>query len=133
TVPMGMLLCEADGRLHPTRRAEGLAGMRLSPQRGFQQFAERVLRPDGSRIPPDQVASARVLRTGETILGEEYVIERPDGSRVPVLGSAAPLRDVDGRVVGAVAAFQDISERMRAEDALRVSEERLRRSGGRRG
>src|SRR5690606_7690956 len=77
TVPMGMLLCEADGRLHPNRRAEELAGMRLSPQRGFQQFAERVLRPDGSRIPPDQIASARVLRTGETILGEEYVIERP--------------------------------------------------------
>ncbi|HET6343850.1 MAG TPA: ATP-binding protein, partial [Myxococcota bacterium] len=66
------------------------------------------------------------LRRGEQILGAEYLLERPDGSRVPVLGSAAPVRDDAGKSYGAVGVFQDISGRVQAERALRASERLLR-------
>jgi PAS domain S-box-containing protein len=39
--------------------------------------------------------------------------------------TAAPLRDTAGKIVGAVETFQDVTERERAEAALRESEERL--------
>lgn len=40
--------------------------------------------------------------------------------------TAAPLRDTEGRIVGAVETFQDISERKKTEEALSKSERRYR-------
>ena len=40
--------------------------------------------------------------------------------------TAAPLRDAEGNIVGAVETLQDITERKRAEEELRKSERRLR-------
>lgn len=40
--------------------------------------------------------------------------------------TAAPLRDAEGNIVGAVETLQDITERKRAEEQLRKSERRLR-------
>jgi PAS domain S-box-containing protein len=48
------------------------------------------------------------------------------GKQIPMLLSAAILRDKEGRVVGMVGLARDIEERKRAEEALRESERRLR-------
>lgn len=40
--------------------------------------------------------------------------------------TAAPLKDEDGNIVGAMETFQDVSQRRRAEEALRDSERRFR-------
>lgn len=126
TLPLGMLLVQPDGRLFFNRRSEELLGMRLSPEGGSAQYASRVLFPDGRPVPREQLLSARVLREGETVTGEEFLVERPDGTRIPTLGSAAPVRDDAGRVIGSVGVFQDMSERMRMEQAIRTSERLLK-------
>jgi len=58
----------------------------------------------------------RVLSRGEGVERTEIVIHRPDGVDVPVGLSANPLFDAAGRITGAVAVFQDLTEvsRMRA-------------------
>jgi PAS domain S-box-containing protein len=47
---------------------------------------------------------------------------RKDGSEVLVLGSASPLRDDQGNVVGALGMFTDVTQRRRTEQALHRSE-----------
>ena len=48
------------------------------------------------------------------------------GRVIPIEDSAAPIRDAHGNIDGAVMMFHDVSDRRRAEDALRASQERLR-------
>jgi PAS domain S-box-containing protein len=49
----------------------------------------------------------------------ELEITRPDGTRHILLLTAAPHLDTEGKVVGAVAIFRDITERSRTEETLR--------------
>ncbi|RPI61281.1 MAG: PAS domain S-box protein, partial [Lysobacterales bacterium] len=125
TVPLGVLLFRPDGLLSCNPRAEELLGMTLSPSGGSAQYASRIRFPDGRPVPPGELASQRVLRRGETIVGEEYVVERADGARIRVLGSAAPIRDATGAVIGGVGVFQDVSERIRMDEEIRMNERLL--------
>ncbi len=125
-LPVGVAMSDMEGRSLYNRRAEELFGMKLSPTAGSAQYADRVCYPDGRPVPTERLVSSRVMRDRETIVGEECVIRRPDGSEQPILGSAAPILDDEGRMIGGVGAFQDISERLRAEEIMRNKQRLLR-------
>lgn len=57
---------------------------------------------------------------------EEYRIVRPDGSERWIRDRAFPVHDATGRVFRIAGLAEDITERKRAEEARRASEERLR-------
>ncbi len=80
----------------------------------------------GKPVQPEEWAAARAVAKGETTIGQYVRIQKFDGSQAYVLNSAAPIRDADGRVTGAVVAIMDVSEHVRTEQALRESEERFR-------
>jgi sigma-B regulation protein RsbU (phosphoserine phosphatase) len=61
------------------------------------------------------------------VLGQEINILRADGTLGTILDSAAPLRDGTGRIIGAVAVAQDITERKRAEETLAETKNQLER------
>ena len=71
--------------------------------------------PDGRRIPREEWSISRALR-GETTVGREARMLRPDGSHCDFLISAAPLNNADGELVGAVAGLLDITGHKRAEE-----------------
>jgi len=56
------------------------------------------------------------------VKGREYNIITKDGGRVPVEMSVAIMKDVDGKPIGFVGISRGITERKRAEEALRDSE-----------
>ncbi|MBC7226919.1 MAG: GAF domain-containing protein [Thermoflexales bacterium] len=79
-------------------------------------------------LPPDQQPIVqRAVRRRRRGVSDRYELEmlRKDGRRVPVLVSGVPRFDETGRFIGTLAVFTDISERKRAEEALRRYAERL--------
>lgn len=118
----GVMVANAEGvitRLNPAvvRIIGGASGS------GPGELAEvfEVLRPDGySPFPESEQPLARALR-GEAVEGEEVFVrhrDRPEG--VFILASASPLISDDGRSMGAVAIFHDISDRKRWERELEM-------------
>ena len=69
----------------------------------------------------------KVLQTGKIVgLANHTALIDRSGRVIPIEDSAAPIRGARGNIVGAVMVFHDVSDRRRAEDARRASEERLR-------
>src|SRR5215217_3606693 len=78
--------------------------------------------PDGRPYPMSECPLIKVFESGQTLRDHEDVFFCRDGSAVDVACSHAPIV-VDGRITGAVLVVRDITERKRAQDALRASEE----------
>jgi PAS domain S-box-containing protein len=78
---------------------------------------------------PHEAISARALR-GETISSVELRRKRKDGSWLDVEVSNAPIFDAQREIVGHLRLVVDITERKRAEEALKKSESRYRRLVG---
>lgn len=83
------------------------------------------LRQNGAELPPEQTPLQRAAR-GEILADYDVDVCFDDGTVRYLRGNAMPLLDENGRATGAVAAYADMIERRRAEQALRGSEERLR-------
>jgi diguanylate cyclase (GGDEF)-like protein/PAS domain S-box-containing protein len=88
--------------------------------------AWRLFAADGTPLPHDQCPMAQCLAEGRPIRGTWAHAERPDGTRLAFLPFPTPLRDADGRLVGAVNILVDISALHAAEAARDVSEARFR-------
>jgi len=80
---------------------------------------------DGTRRPEHQCRISQAFLAGEGTHEEGELFWRADGSSFPAEYRSYPQRK-DGRVVGAVVTFTDITLRKRSEDALRQSEARFR-------
>ncbi|PKL63950.1 MAG: hypothetical protein CVV32_10985 [Methanomicrobiales archaeon HGW-Methanomicrobiales-3] len=80
---------------------------------------------DGSRFPKEECRIYRAFRTGEATHVDDEVFWRADGSSFPAEYWSYPQRD-KGVVVGAVVTFLDITERQKAENALKESEAKYR-------
>jgi two-component system cell cycle sensor histidine kinase/response regulator CckA len=56
--------------------------------------------------------ASKVLKEGGVVgLANHTVLIARDGTRRPIDDSGAPIRDDDGKIVGVVLAFRDVSER----------------------
>lgn len=117
----GVALASAEGvliRFNPA--AERILGASLvkAPQ-GEWADVYGLYRPDGlTPFPPDELPLARALR-GEVVKEEEMfsrTAQRPEGTFISA--SASPVLAEDGRRLGAVSVFHDISDRKRWETAV---------------
>ncbi len=120
-LPAGVYTTDAEGRiLFFNQAARELWGR--SPEPGVDRWCgfPRVLRPDGSVLPPDQRPMAVALREQRPVAGEEIVIERADGTRRRVMAYPEPLRDADGTLVGGVSMLLDVTRNRAAERDARL-------------
>ena len=83
----------------------------------------RLLDKDGNPLGRERMVARRALK-GETMINEEFQFYPKDRETpTSVLSSAAPIRDGDGQIIGAIQILTDITERKRLEqDLLRAKE-----------
>jgi len=70
--------------------------------------ARHLLLPDGTPLPLDQIPSALALN-GQTVLGKVLMIPQTAGTPLWVSASAGPIYAPDGRLLGAVSTYTDIT------------------------
>ena len=80
---------------------------------------------DGTPYPIEECPIYIGFRTGEGVHRDDDVFWRKDGTSFPVEYWSHPIVR-DGQTLGAVVAFVDITERRKAEEALRKGEHRKR-------
>ncbi|HYF06690.1 MAG TPA: HWE histidine kinase domain-containing protein, partial [Acetobacteraceae bacterium] len=68
------------------------------------------------RLAPEELPLTRAARQGEVVEGEELTLKLPDGTFLPILCNAGPIRDAEGRIIGGVIAWRDIRKRRQAEE-----------------
>lgn len=116
-LPAAVYTTDAQGRItFYNQAAAELAGR--EPVLGTDEWCVtwRLYHPDGRPLPHDECPMAVCLKEGRPVRGEQAIAERPDGTRVPFMPYPTPLRDAQGKVVGAINMLVDITPHKQAEE-----------------
>jgi len=105
--------------------AESLTGWKQDEAIGQPvQEVFRIVNEYTRKVVDDPVR--KVLQCGRIVgLTNHTVLLRKGGGEVPIDDSGAPILDAQGRILGVVLVFRDVSERRRAEKALQMSQRKL--------
>ena len=121
TFPIGFYACDRDGCIiRANRKAAELWGRAPRLLDPAQRFCGsfRVETLEGKFIPPEATPMARAVFHGDSFEGVEAWVENPDGRRWVASVTIKPLRDEDGRIIGAINCFRDITGEYEQRQAL---------------
>ncbi len=128
-IPSAVVVVEKpDGKItYANKRALELHGVNPCGLE-IEKHAEdlKIFTLNGKICVTNCLPTYRALFNEETIRNITLIIERTDEKRFIVNVSAKPLHDKEGKVNAAIAIFDDMTERVKTEDALKESEERLK-------
>ena len=126
TLPVGVAVMDRAGDLLLYNPASGgIWGGTIVRGRERWVKSKGYWHASGQAIAPHEWASRYALDEGRTSRDELIDIETFDGRRKTIENYAAPIRDGAGAITGAVIVNDDVTERVRAEEALRKTERLL--------
>jgi PAS domain S-box-containing protein len=123
----GVIATDAEGRIITFMNsvADELSGWKNGTAVGkpIEEVLVLVHEETGARVEnPIQQA----IRAGTVIgIANHTTLIARDGRHIPIDDSASPIRDADGKVIGGVLVFRDISGRRSAERELKHAHEQL--------
>ncbi len=131
-VPDGLAISDLSGRVtYCSQEGIKMSGMTPEEMSGSTPEKRRVgmslYKPDGTTpADSDELPLVQVLRTGKPVRNRELLIRHRDGKEIPIRSNAAPIRDQEGNLIGAIHLWRDVSEQKRTEKALRENHEKFR-------
>jgi PAS domain S-box-containing protein len=119
-LPVAIYTCDASGFITMyNKTAAELWGQ--EPEIGKDRWCDswRIYKPDGiTPMPFDECPMAITLRERRPVLGEEIIIERPDGIKYNIQPHSMPLFNSISILTGAVNILMNISENKITEQKL---------------
>ncbi|HET7364397.1 MAG TPA: PAS domain S-box protein [Burkholderiales bacterium] len=117
-LPAAVYTTDAEGRITGFND-EAVRFSGRVPQLGTDSWCVtwKLYWPDGRPLPHDQCPMAVSLREGRPVRGVSAIAERPDGTRVHFMPYPTPIKDANGKVIGAINMLVDITEQKHAEEA----------------
>ena len=121
-VPEGIAIADADLKLTKVSRygREMFGG--LPDGRLLDEAMRRweVRRSDGvTALPVEDLPLARAIRHGEVVRDAEIVRIEEDGTHLPLVCTAGPISDGEGKVQGGIVTWRSNAERKQYEEELR--------------
>lgn len=99
--------------------AEGLTGWKLAEAQGARLEDVLNLMDEGTRRPVDNPIAPALAGDAPSAHENHFLLISREGAEKPIASSVAPIRNVDGRVIGAVLVFRDVTARRESEAQLR--------------
>jgi PAS domain S-box-containing protein len=120
-----VIVTDAEGRITFLNAvAEALTGWR-NTEAGRRPLEEVFVIRNEQTGEPLLNPARRVMAKGITVgLANHTVLIARDGTHRPIDDSAAPIRDGNGHLFGAILVFRDVTERRRAENQLKEADRR---------
>ena len=118
-LPAAVYVTDAVGRItYCNQRAVDLWGAK--PKLGEDKWYDlcRFYHADGTLMALEDCPTQIALKGGRVDQGRDLILERLDGTRVPIIRYPTPLHDGAGAIIGVVSVMMDITERQRTERAL---------------
>ncbi|MCT7953117.1 AAA family ATPase [Ancylothrix sp. C2] len=116
-MPVGVFILDSSGKpFYSNRIAQQLVGKGIVPDAGLEELAETYqvyLAGTSQEYPSAQMPVVRALK-GESTTVDDIEIQQPDKT-VPIEAWGKPIYDERGQIAYGITAFQDITERKRAE------------------
>jgi PAS domain S-box-containing protein len=98
------------------------AATRILGYSAGEMIGEPILKIIPEELHPDETVILAKIRAGERIEHFETVRMRKDGQRLDVSLSISPVRDGNGKIIGAAKIMRDISARKSLEESLLQAE-----------
>lgn len=125
-LPVGVTVADSKGcLLESNRAAESILGL-INPeltQRPLTAAEWKIVRPDGTPMPPEEFPGLRATREQRLVEGIEMGVVKSPEETTWILATAAPAGLPEA---GVVIAYSDITERRRTVAALQASESKYR-------
>lgn len=124
-LPAAVYVCDTAGNIISyNRKAVELWGHR--PRKGdtSEKYcgAFKLYTPDGQYLPHNRTPVATSLLDGKPRENLELILEKPDGSKIPVQVNIVPIKDEDRKLLGIINCIYDVSDQKRALDNLKETE-----------
>ncbi len=123
-MPVGVRIAEApSGRVvMANRQVERIYKRPIQYSENIEQYGEwSGYHADGSRLKGEEWPLARSIMKGEEVRNEEIFFKAGKGPLKTMEVSSVPIRDKKGRIVSAVAVFNDVTGRKDMEKRLEES------------
>jgi PAS domain S-box-containing protein len=126
TLPVGVLVTNQTGDIVLTNEAAKRVWGNVITS-GQERWAQSkgFWHDTGKKIEPADWPSVRALSEGQTTLNELIDIETFDGRQKTIQNSTAPIRSAEGKIEGVVIVNEDITEQVRAAEALHQTQAEL--------
>ncbi len=130
-LPIGLWFADSEGKLTMGNPA-GVAIWGAEPHVGIEEYGIFKARryPSGEEIAPDDWALARSIQDRVTITDELLEIDCFDDKKRLIYNYTAPVILDDGTLKGAIVVNRDVSMEKRSEEALKLSNKKIRLLAG---